>query len=154
MFFVAGDPVPQGSMKPVKHGKFTKLVPDNNKLYPWRKRVTEATVFHLATQHGIAAFDEEPLLYPKGEAVGLQLEFILPRPVSTRKTPPTPAATKRPDGDKLCRAVFDGLTAAGLYKDDSQVISHSVHKRIAEPDEPTGVYIQHWSEAENYEVAA
>jgi crossover junction endodeoxyribonuclease RusA len=72
--------------------------------------------------------------------VYVRLEFVLPRPVSTpkRRTPP---AVKRPDVDKLARAVLDALTSAGALADDSQVVDLHPIKRLAELDETPGCRI-------------
>lgn len=45
------------------------------------------------------------------------------------------------DGDKLERAVWDGLVEAGMIEDDSRVVRWSGWKRLAEPGEPTGAYV-------------
>jgi len=74
-------------------------------------------------------------------AVELHLDFVLLRPGSLPKRKPTPPAIKRPDWDKLSRAVCDALTSAQVYKDDSQVTIARVTKRIAEQEEKTGVWI-------------
>jgi len=49
--------------------------------------------------------------------------------------------TKMPDLDKLVRAVCDGLTDAGIWDDDSQVIRLIARKDYADNCEP-GVDIQ------------
>ena len=72
--------------------------------------------------------------------MGIDLRFILPRPKSTPKRKPTPPAIKRPDIDKLARAILDALTGI-WFTDDSTVIDLRATKRIAEPDETTGVLI-------------
>jgi crossover junction endodeoxyribonuclease RusA len=81
--------------------------------------------------------DRPPLL----GGIDLELAFVLNRPTSTSKRKPTPLAIKRPDWDKLSRAVCDAITSAQVYKDDSQVINAHVSKRIAEIDERTGAWI-------------
>ncbi|GFG83373.1 hypothetical protein MALGJ_00490 [Mycolicibacter algericus] len=73
-------------------------------------------------------------------AIDVTLNFVLPRPKSTPKTR-TPAATKRPDLDKLERACLDALTNV-VFGDDSQVISLTGYKRIAQIGETAGVHIQ------------
>lgn len=72
--------------------------------------------------------------------MSVRLGFVLPRPKSTPKRSPTPPATKRPDLDKLTRAVLDALTNVWLA-DDSQVVHIEASKRIAEIDETPGVHI-------------
>lgn len=46
----------------------------------------------------------------------------------------------RPDLDKLCRAVLDALTDAGIWHDDSQVCSLSAIKVYADETKHAGVY--------------
>src|SRR6185503_2261544 len=75
--------------------------------------------------------------------VGIDIQFVLPRPKTF--TPPKfleadralwkamfidgwPPHLKKPDADKLMRAVFDGLTGV-VWHDDSQVIEAHGHKR-------------------------
>ena len=69
----------------------------------------------------------------------LELEFVMPRPKSTPKKS-TPAAIKRPDLDKLVRAVMDAITGV-VVVDDSQIVHLVATKRIAELDEQTGVML-------------
>ncbi len=70
------------------------------------------------------------------------VQFTLPRPKSTPKA--TPAAIKKPDLDKLIRAVFDAMKSAGVYQDDSQVVALFTSKRLAESihNDPTGCSIR------------
>jgi crossover junction endodeoxyribonuclease RusA len=70
----------------------------------------------------------------------VRLSFVMPRPVGTpkRRTPP---AIRRPDVDKLSRAVGDALSGV-CWRDDSQVVDLHATKRLAERDEIPGVLIQ------------
>lgn len=63
----------------------------------------------------------------------------MPRPkaLGDREAPPM---IQRPDIDKLCRAVLDGLTGV-VFKDDSQVVSLYALKERALPGESTGAKI-------------
>lgn len=124
-FFVPGRPAPQGSKKHVGRGI---LIESSKEVGPWRERVALAAHQAMA---GRALFDA---------AVMVTLYFILPRPKSAPKTR-TPAATKRPDTDKLVRAILDALTDV-CFGDDSQVVTIYAHKRIAEIDEAAGVEIR------------
>lgn len=120
--FVPGRPAPQGSKDHVGNGI---MVESSKAVAPWRTLVawSAAKEWHRA-----------PLL----QAVYLQLEFVMPRPARTPKQ--TPPAIKRPDVDKLERAIFDALTGV-CWKDDSQVVDAHATKRIAEIDELPGVHI-------------
>lgn len=121
--FVPGVPAPQGSKRHVGRGI---MVESSKEVGPWRERIALA-----AHQQGC------PLV---GGAVELELDFVMPRPKSAPKSR-TPDAVKRPDIDKLARAVLDALTGVVLA-DDSQVVRLTVVKRIAEIAEATGVQIE------------
>lgn len=123
-FTVPGKPAPQGSKRHVGHGVMLESSKD---LGPWRQRV--AIMAHNAMRG-------RPLL---SGAVTVELRFVLPRPVST-PTRSTPAAVKRPDLDKLTRAIFDAITGI-VVADDSQVVDLRAAKRLAEIGEPAGVTI-------------
>jgi crossover junction endodeoxyribonuclease RusA len=120
-FFVPGRPVPQGS-KSVSRAGF--LYESSKALKPWRK--------------AIAAGAPEGHLMPRNVPAYVYLEFIMPRPKATPKV--TPPAVKRPDLDKLIRAVLDALTGV-IWQDDSQVTRLTVEKYIALPTEEPGVHI-------------
>lgn len=55
--------------------------------------------------------------WAKHEPVAVTLSFVMPATLKDRKG----WCAVRPDIDKLCRAVLDGLTDAGTLDDDSQV---------------------------------
>lgn len=121
--FVAGRPAPQGSKRHIGRGR---MVESSKHLPAWRAAVCNAL-----------AMLGPPVTGP----VALELEFIMPRPIALSRKRPTPAATKRPDLDKLARAVFDAAQMAGIYADDSHVVEAIMWKRIAEPDELSGCRI-------------
>jgi crossover junction endodeoxyribonuclease RusA len=121
---VPGRPAAQGSKRHLGNGI---LVEQSKAVAPWRDRVS----WHVAQS------------WPTGQLSGpvrVRLSFVMPRPAATpkRKTPP---AIKRPDTDKLSRAVFDALTGV-CWRDDSQVVDLHATKRLAELDEIPGVLIQ------------
>lgn len=126
--FVPGKPAPQGSKRflGVRGGKGIN-VESSKAVAPWRADIRECVRnrCEYATLHG-------PLV--------VLLEFVLPRPLSApkRRTPP---AVKRPDIDKLSRAVLDALGSAGIWQDDAQVIELTARKRIAELGEASGCLI-------------
>ena len=123
---VDGNPAPQGSKRHVGHGR---MVEASKRLRPWRATVAAAVKAAVGAR----------VPFPEGP-VTVTLEFVMPRPVSTPKRS-TPPAVKRPDIDKLCRAVLDAITGAAIA-DDSQVTLMVAHKRIAEIAETPGVTIQ------------
>lgn len=120
--FVPGSPAPQGSKRHVGRGI---LIESSKAVGPWRERIALA-----AHSHGDG---------PKAGPVGVSLEFVMPRPKSAPKRS-TPPAVKRPDLDKLTRAILDALTGIA-WNDDSQVVTIHATKRLAELDETPGVTI-------------
>jgi Holliday junction resolvase RusA-like endonuclease len=72
------------------------------------------------------------------EGCEVRLTFRMPRPkyLKMKKA----LAVKRPDIDKLARAVLDGLTGT-IIEDDSQIVSLIAAKRYCEPDELPGCHI-------------
>lgn len=124
-FFVPGHPAPQGSKRHVGRGI---LIESSKAVGPWRERVALAAHNAMCGRSLLAG------------PITLTLQFVMRRPVSAPKRS-TPPATKRPDGDKLARAVFDALTGV-IYQDDAQVVDHHVTKRLAEIGETPGAYIR------------
>lgn len=107
------------------------MLESSKKVKPWRADVKAA--FLDGGNNPLIRFEEE--------ALHVRLEFVLNRPASTSKRA-TPPAIKRPDLDKLIRAVLDALSSAGVWRDDSQVVSTLAEKRLAEIGEPTGCRIK------------
>lgn len=138
--FVPGLPAPQGSKaaRPIYRGKgatreFTghvAQVESSKAVKPWRSDIRDT----LTDSHG------QPAARFEGP-VAVELGFVVKRPVATPKTRATPAATKKPDLDKLVRAVFDAITSAGIWTDDSAAVDVHATKRIAELGESTGCLI-------------
>lgn len=137
--WVPGTPAPQGSKRylgAAKPGGRMRAVESSKNLPAWRADVRAAFKDQLMTTRtpGVMAFAPY-------QPVMVKIVFVMPRPVATPKTRPTPAAVRKPDIDKLERAVLDALTSAGLWGDDAQVVTVHKHKRIAERGEPTGAMI-------------
>lgn len=138
--FVPGLPAPQGSKRarPIYRGRgeareFTGKVAQtesSKNVKPWRSDIRD----RLTDDYGqpVARFDGP---------VAVELAFVVKRPIGTPKTRATPPATKKPDLDKLVRAVFDAITSAGVWVDDSAAVDVHATKRIAELGEPTGCLI-------------
>jgi crossover junction endodeoxyribonuclease RusA len=122
--FVPGRAAPQGSKRHVGHGI---LVESSKAVAPWR-----TTVAWSVSQ----VWKDGPLT---GE-VQVELEFVMPRPAGTpkRRTPP---AVKRPDIDKLARAVLDALSKV-VWADDSLITDLHPTKRLAEIGEQPGCYVR------------
>lgn len=120
VFFVPGIPVPQGSKKgfSARGSRFVQIVDDNKAtLRPWRAEV--ARIAAAAWVYG------RRLDGP----VRVECAFVLPRPKSVRREYPH----VKPDVDKLLRALFDGITDAGLvWTDDSRVVQVEASKVYGE----------------------
>lgn len=127
-FFVPGLPQPQGSKRGFvsANGKVS-MVESAAGVKPWR---SDVKVFAADAMRG-------PLLTGP---VFLHCDFVMKRPVSTPKTKPTPPATKKPDLDKLLRAIGDALKGT-VYAEDSLIVEMVGTKRIAEEGEQPGVNI-------------
>ncbi|GIG63672.1 hypothetical protein Lfu02_80440 [Longispora fulva] len=138
-FYAYGDPAPQGSLKHVGGGR---LVDSSRRLRPWRQLVTAAAREALRVSG-----QTEPHLGP----VQVLAVLTVPKPKSAPKRIQT-WPSKRPDVDKLARAILDALTDAGVWHDDAQVVELTAVKVY--PDEhplalpTTGAYIQIWSVTE------
>lgn len=133
-FFVAGTPKPQGSKRGFIHPSTRRVIlteAAGAALKDWRFDVKMTAASRMA--------GKDMIVPPVG--VVLSVTFVLPRPTSTPKSRPTPLAVKKPDTDKLLRAIGDALTGV-VYADDSQVIGYAnVLKRIAEVGEQPGARI-------------
>lgn len=127
---VAGHPAPQGSksFKGTTHTGRAILVESSKRVKPWRAIVNAAARQHMQGRP------------PARGPVAVAIAFVLPRPKNLPKTRPTPPAIKRPDIDKLERAILDAITAV-CFHDDSQVTKIESTKRIAEPGEQPGATI-------------
>ena len=126
--FVPGEPRAQGSKRGIVRNGRAVLVESAKGLGQWR-----AAIGHAAGQQDCFV-DQDP--------VGIQLTFTLPRPKSARARSLTyAAAAKKPDLDKLIRAVLDALTGVWL-RDDSQVVLVLASKQVAKPEERPGVLIE------------
>jgi Holliday junction resolvase RusA-like endonuclease len=118
---VRGLPAPQGSKRHVGGGR---TVEQSKAVGPWREAVRAET-------QRVLDWNWEPGRGPLTGPVRVALTFKMARPKSHFGTgrnagnvklgaPKRPAG--QPDLDKLARAVLDGLTAGGAWKDDSQVV--------------------------------
>lgn len=109
--FVPGIPVSQGSVNNYG-GRIVAVTP---KLRAWRLKIRAATM---------AKHDGPPLDGP----ITVHMVFQMPRP----KRPRWELPAVKPDGDKLCRAVFDSLSTTkhlrGVIVDDARITSFTVTK--------------------------
>ncbi len=128
-FYVHGLPTPQGSARAFMAGGRPVITSANKNLGDWRRLIADASQKHAQMLAG---------------PISLQLRFYLPRPKSTPKKTYWPA--KRPDLDKLIRAVGDALTGI-MWADDSQICVIYALKFYADKDHPPGVDIGIWGDA-------
>src|SRR3990170_3128170 len=122
-FHVRGLPIPHGSARArVVNGK-PVITSTAKGLASWRRLVADV------------AQDFAPTLPWEGP-VSIHLDFGIPKPKSAPKTRRVWPA-KRPDLDKLTRAVLDALTYV-IFTDDSQVVEIHATKDYGAP----GVVVQ------------
>ena len=134
-FTVHGLPAPQGSRRYVGNGI---TVESSKAVGPWRQAVRAEC--QRAIEAGGRAVMEGP--------VELRVTFALPRPKSHHRRdgqlkPTAPVhVDKRPDASKLLRAIEDGLTEGGAWRDDAQVASIRLWKRYVTPSESPGAVVE------------
>lgn len=133
LFSVHGVPTTQGSGKPLlSHSTGRPFIkPDHGPaLKAWRQDVAR-TALAARAELGLEGVLIEG-------AVRLVLTFRMPRRKSWPRRARLEHVAKRPDFDKLTRAVSDALTGV-VWIDDSQVTTALILKRPARLGEPPGV---------------
>ncbi len=117
-FSVRGLPVPQGSTRAwVLHGK-PVITSSAKGLATWRRLVADVAQNYAPVE-------------PWEGPVAIELHFGLPKPKSAPKKKRV-WPDKRPDLDKLTRAVLDALTYV-VFGDDSQVVEIRASKDYGAP---------------------
>lgn len=121
-FKVYGTPVPQGSLRAFNVGGKARVsqggsAEGRRKLGDWRQAIGEEARRALP--------DDAPLL--EGP-VYVTVSFLMPKPKSAPKY--LRHVTKKPDLDRLLRALLDAITGV-LIVDDAQVVSVSAAKSYA-----------------------
>jgi crossover junction endodeoxyribonuclease RusA len=125
-FFVHGMPQSQGSLRAFVVGGKPILTSTNKNVGDWRRLIAGTAQEHAVMIEG---------------AVYVDAAFYMPRPKSLPKK--VRHCIKRPDIDKLQRALFDALTGV-FYKDDSQIVGVHVLKKYADGIHPIGVKVEIW----------
>lgn len=146
-FTVLGRPAPQGSKRPIVAGNGRlRTIEQSARVKPYRDSVSAAAREALEALPDPAVFYEAP--------VGLTVTFLFARPKSHLRTaaafagepsgraPARPVSRQTGDVEKLVRAVNDALVAAGVIRDDSQVVQLAAAKRYAEPAGPECTLIE------------
>lgn len=147
---VYGTPAPQGSKRHVGHGV---MVESSRRVKPWREDVKAAAETaiveweqHRPLPSGVGR-RWEPITGP----VEVTVTFRFARPAGhygTGRNADTvrPSAPAHPTGgkgdiEKLVRAVHDALTAAGVWRDDAQVVRLNAAKVWCHKGERPGATI-------------
>jgi len=122
-FAALGIPAPQGSKRVFgRPGGRPVLVEASPRVAAWRDAVTSA------------ALGAGPRLTGP---VAAAVVFSVPRPRGARRADTVPS--RRPDLDKLTRALLDAITGANLWADDAQVASLALTKAYAGWSPPAGL---------------
>lgn len=119
-FQVLGEPIGQGNIRHLGKGRPAQHQ-NKERLLPWREAVQHAAEAAIEKEQDV--WHTFPLTGP----VGLYACFTVRKPASAPKTRTT-YPTKRPDGSHLLRAIEDAMTNAGVWGDDSQIITSSHDK--------------------------
>lgn len=127
-FFVPGIPAPKGSTKAFLNKWTHRVVVMADNREP--QKAWQSTV-SLAARSAVAT--------PIVDGVSIDMTFIMPRPKTLPKK--IREHLKKPDIDKLVRAVLDGLTGIA-FKDDSEVTGILARKKYLEFGESTGCQIK------------
>lgn len=123
------EPAPQGSMNALIVRGRAIVVPDNApKLKTWRRHVSEA-----AKSAALAAG-----WYPFDGPTEVVVHVYLPRPKSTPARILWPF--RKPDVDKLARAILDALSPDAIV-DDARIVHLDVWKHYAD-ERPVGATIR------------
>lgn len=119
-----GQPAPQGSkrfMGVTKTGKGI-MREQSDKLTPWRNAVVVAGVRELERLGIEAPAFDCPLVGT------FYFTFLRPKTIKVAKRP---YPSVPPDSSKLLRATEDGLTDAGVIRDDALIVEHHIRKSYA-----------------------
>ncbi len=132
-FTVCGEPVPKGSMKAFVNKALgrAQLVDSNPGMRAWSHAMAQE-----ASRHRPALPLDGPL--------AVRAEFFLKRPLSSKPSK-VPRPAKKPDLDKLVRALLDACTAAGLWQDDARVVQVEASKWFADAPVCSGVRVEVWT---------
>lgn len=127
--FIPGIPAPQGSKKSIGNNRF---IESSKKVGPWRIAVKKAIDEHGPFERFTGALEVWSVYY-------------LPRPSTVKRLLPTVP----PDLDKLDRGLWDALTKAEVWDDDSLVVGGGHAKRYAPKGKQTGAMVRITSLDEN-----
>jgi Holliday junction resolvase RusA-like endonuclease len=133
-FSVVGQPRQQGDKAAAvtKTGRAFVYEQSDRKRKDWRSDVIRAAREALAGREG---FGNHP--------VEVWATWVFPRPQRLKPTDPLVMAMQ-PDGDKLERAVWDGLTQSTAIGDDARIARWHGQKRYSSgsSNDPPGVHVR------------
>lgn len=124
-----GRPARKGSKTAFVRGGRAQMIEADKNLPAWTKDVIRAAE-NARRVAGWLTLDDP---------ADVSIVVLLPRPKTV--TRPYPDHKSDGDGDKYARAIFDALTEAGVWVDDSRAVDHQVRKRYAD-DAPPGAIIR------------
>ncbi|MBL0220057.1 MAG: RusA family crossover junction endodeoxyribonuclease [Myxococcales bacterium] len=145
VFFVEGTAKTKGSFVPIPTADGVVVKRSSKGGAAWERAVRRAA-WVAYRKAGLEVSADAPAI-GKGRPVAVSALFVLPRPkyhldrsgaVREEYIAAVPVVLR--DGDKLLRAVFDGLTGAA-YVDDGQVTNWQGAKVFAVGGEPVGAYV-------------
>ena len=126
-FFIEGTPIPQGSkVARVINGRAV-MFEANKGFKEWRSTVALAASHALHDTGHIWA-----------DAIDVEMDFVFMKPPSVKRNLPS----VKPDLDKLCRLVNDGLVQGQLIKDDALIVRLTATKRYSTNGQPAGVFVR------------
>jgi Holliday junction resolvase RusA-like endonuclease len=127
--FIPGAPKSKGSLDHIGGGQMRENVAGSKR---WRMLMADSLRRHWAGR--------EPLACP------VQVDAYFYLPVADEMALVTKGARGNYDKDKLERNLYDALTDAGVWKDDSQAVDGRILKTVAVPLRwPQGVRIWVWT---------
>lgn len=146
VFFVAGEAKTKGSFVPIPTASGGVVVKRSSKGGAGWERAVRRAAWEAYRGVGLDVSADRPAI-GKGTPVRVVALFVLPRPgyhyaksgdLLVRFLAASPVVLR--DGDKLLRAVFDGLTGAA-YVDDGQVTEWQGAKVYVRPNEAPGAWV-------------
>lgn len=129
-FIVLGTPQPQGSLRSLGKGRPT-IASNRDRLEPWRQAVAAAALQGMTFHPGDGTISYLP---PLTGTLRLTVTFVFRRPAGHYRTgrnagelkASAPAyVPKRPDVDKLLRAVGDAITGVVCHDDAQLAVVHA-----------------------------
>lgn len=129
---VRGLPVPQGSIRSLGAGR-PSIHSNRERLLPWREQVQHALEDAMVRER---VFGHQ---FPLEGPVATDATFTMRKPKSAPKGRRT-FPISRPDLDKCLRAVNDAATAAGVWRDDSQVVQ-SIERKVFPLEAPQALEV-------------